>query len=227
MAPPSADTQHPYLNGVTPEYPAAAAVLNDRYRKLTTSVRHWQLMAGGLLLSSVAFAGGLVYVTSRQQIVPYLVEVDDTGSAAVVKELRASSVVEPRVVQALLTHWLKDIRTIPADGLAMQRQMNAAFGMCLQEAQRYIDDYYRRLAPLTETQKQGRVFPEQITVIPVTATTWRVRWKEQHLGPDGAEKTVTDWEATLELAWILPRSHDEQQRSPLGVWIARVQWAQL
>ena len=34
-------------------------------------------------------------------------------------------------------------------------------------------------------------------------------------------------EATLEIALILPRSHDEQQRSPLGVWIARVQWAQL
>jgi type IV secretory pathway TrbF-like protein len=197
-------SQHPYLNGVTSEYPAAAAFLNDRYRQLATSVRHWQLMAGGLLLTAVALTGGIVSVTSRQQIVLYLVEVDETGSAAIVKELRASSVVEPRVVQALLTHWLRDIRTISADGQAVQRQMNAAFGMCLQEAQRYIDDYYRRLAPLTETQKQGRVFPEQIIVIPVTATTWRARWKEQHVDTGGVPKEQTEWEATLESALVLP-----------------------
>lgn len=223
----NADSQQPYLNGVTPDYPAAAAFTNDRYMKLAASVRNWQLIAGGLLISSLTLTGGIVYVTSRQQIVPYLIAVDDAGSAAVVKELRASSVVEPRVIQALLTHWLKDIRTIPADGLAMQRQMNAAFGMCLQEAQHYIDAYYRSVTPLVETQKQGRVFPQQITLTPVTETTWRARWKEQHLAQDGAEKALTEWEATIEIALILPRSHAEQQRSPLGVWIARVQWAQL
>jgi len=227
MAPTSADPQNPYLHGVTPDYPAAAAFTNDRYMQLAKSVHNWQLMAGGLLLSSLALTGGIVYVTSQQQIIPYLVHVDDTGSAAVVKELRASSVVEPRVMQALLTHWLKDIRTIPADGLALQRQMNTAFGMCLQEAQHYIDEYYRSVTPLMETQKQGRVFPQQITVSPLTENTWRARWKEQQLGPDGSEKALTEWEATMEIALILPRSHDEQQRSPLGVWIARVQWAQL
>lgn len=227
MAPTQTNTSQPYLHGVTPDYPAAAAFTNDRYMKLATSVRNWQLMAGGLLLSALALTGGIVYVTSRQQIVPYLIAVDDAGSAAVVKELRASSVVEPRVLQALLTHWLKDIRTIPADGLAMQRQMNAAFGMCLQEAQHYIDEYYRSVAPLMETQKQGRVFPQQITISPLTETTWRARWKEQQLAQDGTDTALTEWEATIEIALILPRSHDEQQRSPLGVWIARVQWAQL
>ena len=126
MAPTSADTQNPYLNGVTPEYPAAAAFLNDRYMQLARSVRNWQLMAGGLLLTTLSLTGGIVYVTSQQQLLPYLVQVDDAGSAAVIKELRASSVIDPRVLQALLTHWLRDIRTIPADGQALQRQMNAA-----------------------------------------------------------------------------------------------------
>jgi hypothetical protein len=55
---------------------------------------------------------GLVYVTSTQQVIPSVVEVDAAGSATAMRELLATSVEDPVVVQALLGKWLQDVRTL-------------------------------------------------------------------------------------------------------------------
>src|SRR5262245_39965458 len=101
-------SQNPDLNGVTSDYPAGAFT-NDRYMKLARGGCNWQVMAGRFLLSSLALTSDLVYLSSQQQIIPCVMQVEDAVSAAVVEALRASSVVAPRVIQTPLTHWLKDI----------------------------------------------------------------------------------------------------------------------
>ena len=130
MAALGSDSHNPYL--------AARHVHNERYLSLSTSIRNWQLVAGGLLLANVGLAGGLVFVTNKQQIAPYIVEVDAAGTAAAIRELRAEAVHDPLILSALLKHWLTQIRTISTDEELTRRQMNAAYHMCLSSAQHYL-----------------------------------------------------------------------------------------
>src|SRR5438046_10757019 len=84
--------------GVTNPYLAARHTWNERYLTLATSIRNWQLIAAGLLLTTLGLGAGLVYVTSQQQVVPYIVEVDEAGSAAAIKELQPRPALGPLVV---------------------------------------------------------------------------------------------------------------------------------
>src|SRR4029453_4341632 len=207
-------------------YLAARHVHNERYLSLTTSIRNWQLVAGGLLLANVGLAGGLVFVTNKQQIAPYIMEVDAAGTAAAIRELRAEAVHDPLILSALLKHWLTQIRTISTDEELTRRQMNAAYHMCLSSAQNYLTAYYTE-HPLASLQQRGRTFPLNVRLTPLSPQSWRARWKEQTLGEDGAVRSEQEWEATIDITLVLPRSKEERQFSPLGVWVTNVQWAEV
>ena len=88
---PTADAHNPYL--------AARYVDNERYCSLTKSIRNWQLVGGALLLANIGLTSGLVYVTSRQHIAPYIVAVDAAGSAVAITHARQSDDVQVRNVE--------------------------------------------------------------------------------------------------------------------------------
>jgi type IV secretory pathway TrbF-like protein len=214
------------MDGSHNPYLAAQHIHNERYLTLTKSIRNWQLVGGALLLANVGLSGGIVYVTQQQQIAPYVVEVDAAGAAAAIKELRAETVQDPLVISSLLKRWLVDIRTISTDAAMGTRQMNAAYRMSLAPAQKYLSAYYHE-NPLNDLLKQGRTFLSNISIVPLTEKTWRARWKEQTLGEDGTVKVEREWEATIEVALVLPQNKEERQFSPLGVWVASLQWAEV
>jgi type IV secretion system protein VirB5 len=207
-------------------YVAARHVWNERYLSLAKSIRNWQVMAGGLLLSNLGLAGGLAYVTSRQQIVPYIVEVDEAGSAAAIKDLQPRIVLDPLVVATQLKRFLTEIRTISPDEELVRRQMNAAYRMCLEPAQNFLTAYYTDNT-LADLVRRGRTFPVQISVTPLSSKSWRARWKEQLVSPDGKVQEESDWEATIEIALVQPQNRAERERSPLGLWIAQLHWVQI
>src|SRR5437867_3757236 len=92
--------------GVTNRYLAARHTWNERSLALATRMRTWQVLAAGLLLTTPGLGVGLVYITSPHQVVPYLVEVDEAGSAAAITALHPRTVLDPLVIAAQLTRFL-------------------------------------------------------------------------------------------------------------------------
>ena len=205
-------------------YIEARHVQNERYMSLAKNVRNWQLMSGGLLLLSLGLGGALVYTMNKQHVVPYTVEIDEAGIAVAIRELRPTTALDPLVVRAQLARFIKDIRTISTDDELVRRQMNNAYQICLEPAQNYLTTYYTE-NKIADLVKRGRVFPIHLTVSPISEKSWRVRWKEHLLGPDGTVAEETQWEATIEIAIVLPQNKEEREHSPLGLWIASLHWA--
>ena len=104
--------------------------------------------------------------------------------------------------------------------------MNTAYRMYLAPAQNYLTTYYTE-NKIDDLLQHGRTFPLNISLNPISAKGWRARWKEQTLAEDGSLRAEHEWEATIEIALVLPQSKEERQFSPLGVWIASIQWAEV
>ena len=217
------ETTNPYLAGVQPMDNAAATFRNDRYLRIANNAKNWRLGFFGVLGLAGGLAGGLVYVSAQQHIVPYVVEVDEAGSARAMVELRARTVEDPLVVQAILRKWLQDLRTLTTDVEVNHRRTQDAYGMALEPAQHVIATYYHDTPP-EEVLKRGRSFPIKIVLQPAAGRTWRARWVEQLLDHDGHVIEESNWEALIEVALVLPTTREERQRSPLGIWVANLQW---
>jgi type IV secretory pathway TrbF-like protein len=222
----AAERQNPSLAGTQPEHNAAASFVNDRYLKLATNAKNWRLGFCALLLVAGGLAGGVVYVASRQQGLPSVVEVDEAGSARVIAELRATTVHDPVVVQALLRKWLQDIRTLTTDPEVNHRRTQEAYALALEPAPQVIAASYRETPP-AELLKGGQRFPVKITLQPVSPRTWRARWQDHRVDQDGPVREEGGWEATIAIALVVPTTREERQRSPLGLWMATLPWAPL
>jgi type IV secretion system protein TrbF len=209
------DFHNPYL--------AARYIHNERYCSLTKSIRNWQLVGGALLLANIGLASGLVYVTSQQQIAPYIVEVDAAGSAVAIRDLMATSVQDPRVIGLQLTDWILKIRRLSTDATLRKLDTDKAFAICLTPAQNYIRAYYAD-NPVAETLKHGAVYPKDILVVPRTEKSWSASWREEIQNAEGNPIAIRKWEALIEIALVLPTKKSERDVAPLGVWVERVQW---
>ena len=161
--------QNPYLADVHPDYDAAQAYSNDRYLRPAANAKNWRLAFFLLLLLCAGQTYALVVVTTRQQTVPYIVEVDEAGAARAIKELTPHPPLSPLVLKAILTRWVQDMRTITTDRQASIVQTNRAYQMCLEPAQKVIAAYYHDTPPeslLAPSSRSPRTAPSSADTAP-------------------------------------------------------------
>ncbi len=52
---------------------------DERYGDLVLGKRNWQIMSAGLMLLSLILALGIVWMSARTKVIPFVVEVDKLG----------------------------------------------------------------------------------------------------------------------------------------------------
>ena len=64
------------------------------------------------------------------------------------------------------------------------------------------------------------------SILPLSKSTWQVRWTEQALGLDGAPIATTHWEAVLGTEMAPQTSDDSILDNPLGFYVKRISWTE-
>jgi type IV secretion system protein TrbF len=54
---------------------------DERYGDLVLGKRNWQIACAGMMLVSLVLALGIVWMSARSKVIPYVVEVDKLGYA--------------------------------------------------------------------------------------------------------------------------------------------------
>jgi type IV secretion system protein TrbF len=204
-------------------YLAAQQEINGRLATHIKGKRNWQLIAGGLLLSTIISNAGTVYVSQQQQIVPILVPTDTALTVAAYQALRPTMVQDPTLVAEELRRFIYNLRLLTTDEKVRKDQRNRALGQCLSNAQNYLRQYYAT-NPIGETMKQGAVYVDNIEVWPASkesAKSWRATWREQVQDEKGV-KAESQWEADIQVVFISPKTAAEIQASRFGIWIEQI-----
>jgi type IV secretory pathway TrbF-like protein len=213
---------HPYVDAV------GTTAHHDRYLNLARGKWHWQITAWVALAVVAVQAAALAYMYGQRKEYAYAVQIDELGIASYVKELAPQPIHTPYLVAAQVGNFLRGIRTITTDPVAFKNGMNAAYAVCLKDAQGYIKRYYDAEKPLELIAQGGGVYPDRIDVTPLSDTSYRARWVER-LVKGGEVLSETQWEATVQVVLTPPAelNQDQRQRNPLGVWVATLTWSKL
>jgi type IV secretion system protein VirB5 len=200
---------------------------NERYGDYLAQARNWRLAALGSLLLSLLLAGGLVWLASQSRIVPYIVEVDQLGQAAVVKLAEPSGPADPRVIKAQLAAFITWARTVSTDTALLKASLWNAYGMSGAPAKAYLDEYYQAHSPF-ERADHETVAVEVNAVLPLTDQSYQVSWTETARDLQGRPSGQTHWQASLSIRVTPPR--DEKtiitSKNPLGIYVNTLNWTQ-
>lgn len=200
---------------------------NERYGSYIAQTRTWKLVAIGSLCVSGICAGGLAYMAGQSRVTPYIVEVNGLGDAVPVAIADRAARPDARIIRAQLARWATNCRSVYLDAAAERQAIDQCYAMVNRRAPGFqaLTDYHRANDPFTRAASES-VTVQVETVLPISADSWRVEWREEVRGRDGNVSSRTNWQAVIGVNVTPPTDERQVLVNPMGVFVNSVSWSQ-
>ena len=194
--------------------------------------RIWQIVALFCLIITIAAVGGIIHIGSQSKFIPYVVEVDKLGQAAVVRIADRTSPIDGRVVHAQLASFIADARTVTPDVDLQKRAIFNVYAMLSPDdaATNKMNEWLNGKEndnPFVRAEKVT-VSVEISSVLEQSPETWQVEWLENVRTRDGQPVESFRMRALIQIFVAAPTvetTMDEIQRNPLGLFVKDFNWS--
>ena len=205
----------------------AEGIYLERYGTYIDQARRWRQVALASLSVAAISSAGLVWLGGQSRLVPYVVEVDKLGEALAVARADQAERPDQRVIVAQLARWIIDVRCVYADAAAQRALVSEGYAMVNQRGPAYgaLNDHMRAHNPF-ERAKTETVSVEVQSVLPITADSWRIEWREEARGRDGKPGPAQQHQATVTISFNPPSDEATIRINPMGLYINSFSWAQ-
>ena len=170
----------------------------------------------------------MIWMSSQNKVVPYVVQVDKQGYSVAVKSAEQGSATDNKVIIAALGRFISNFKTRLVDTYAQRALVNEVYAYIANDssAQSVVSHYYRENNPFEV--REGVTTQVQVTsVLPIgdIGRSWQVLWTETRLR-NGEIRGVTEWRAILTIAISPVRELAEVLVNPLGIYVTELNMAQ-
>ena len=172
-----------------------------------------------ILCSLVALVsiGGMIRLSTKSHIVPFVVAMDSLGRTAAAGSAEETSPSDDRLKRATLFNWVEDLRTVTSDGIAQRKAIDRVYAHIASggQAQAFISEFYRADPPQKRAAAET-VSVEVRSVLPTSERTFEVEWMETTRDLYGAVKGQDHWKAAFSIAVNPPTDERMARINPLG-----------
>ena len=202
----------PYLNG--------REEWLERYCPYIRRAAQWRIVSFlCLCITSISITGNVMQA-SQTKTVPYIIEVDALGKAAVVAGADTASATPKRLIQAEIAKCVSDWRTVTADVELQQKMIERLSFFMAGSAKGVLRQWYEANNPY-EIAKSGKLVHVEIKglPLPVSSDSYRVEWVETVRSHAGVMLDSHIYEATVTIQINPPTVDAVLLRNPGGVYI--------
>lgn len=203
---------NPYLNG--------RQEWLERYGSYISRAAQWRMTAFIALLLLGGSISGNVIQASQAKVIPYIIEVDQLGKAAVVARADRAAAPPARLIQAEIAACISDWRTVTAD-IELQKQMIQRLSFFVAGSAKGVLKEWFSLNNPYEIAKSGKLVHVEVKSLPlpVSSGSYRVEWTETVRSHAGVILDVHSYEATVGVQINPPASEAVLLHNPGGVYI--------
>jgi type IV secretory pathway TrbF-like protein len=220
LKPKAVELHNPYL--------AARREWDERYGEFITRARNWRTLAIISALVSLVATGGIVWLTSRSQVIPFVVLIDSLGRPVASGLAEQTSVGDDRLRRAVIQDWIENVRMVTTDGIAQRKAIDRVYAHIANgtSAQTFISDFYRDDPPFKRAQTDT-VSVEVKSVLPTSDRTFEVDWIETSRDLYGNVQSTDHWKGSFTVALNPPTEERQARVNPLGVYVTAASWAKV
>lgn len=215
-------------NEIASSYLIARREWDERYGDLISRARNWRLVA--ILCSAVALvlAVGMIFVSAKSRIVPYVVAVDSLGRQIATAAADQATPNDDRLKRAALFEWVSDLRTVTSDTVAQRKAIDRVYARVANgsQAMALISEYYRSGPPHKRAQSET-VSVDVQAVLPTSEKTYQLEWMENTRDIQGQVKSQERWKAAFTIAVNPPTDELLARLNPLGIYVTAVSWTRI
>ena len=204
-------------------YQRAGQAWDDRIGGARAQAANWRLMALGLLGVCSGLSAGLVWMSARGNVIPWVVEVDRLGQAqASAPAAQGYRPTDPMIAWTL-ARFIEDVRGLSADPVVLGEGWRRAYDFTNDAGATALSDYARGADPFAQLGK-SQVSVEVTSVVRASPDSFRVAWTERrYVG--GQLASTERWSGILTLVVTPPRTPEGLRKNPLGIFIRSISWS--
>jgi type IV secretion system protein TrbF len=137
-------------------YLAARREWDERYGDLITRARNWRTLAVLCALSTFVATGGIMWLSARSHVIPFVVLVDSLGRPIASGVAEQATVNDDRLKRASILAWVEDLRLVTTDGIAQRKAIDQVYAQIASgsAAQTFISEFYRAGLPFKRAQTE-------------------------------------------------------------------------
>ena len=192
-------------------YLAARKEWDERYGEFITRARNWRTVALISGLVALLATGGLVWLTARSHVIPFVVFIDSLGRPVASALAEQTYVGDDRLRRAVIQRAIDRVYAHIASGTS---------------AQAFISEFYRNDPPFKRAQTDT-VSVEVKSVLPTSDRTFEVDWIETARDLYGNVKSSDHWKGSFTIALNAPTEERQARVNPLGVYVTAASWAKV
>jgi type IV secretion system protein VirB5 len=226
-AKPKAADSDPRPSAYNP-YLAARREWDERYGEFITRARNWRAIALICAVTALLSTAGVVWLSSRSRVVPFVVAVDNLGRPIAAGVAERASVADERLKKAAIAVWIEQLRSVTTDGISQRVSIDRVYAHIGNgtQAQTFISEFYRADPPHKRGQTET-VSVEVKSVLPTSDRTFEVEWQETTRDLYGAIKAQDRWKGAFTIAVNPPRDERLARVNPLGIYVTQANWTKV
>jgi type IV secretion system protein TrbF len=209
-------------------YLAARREWDERYGDFINRARNWRTVALFCSLAALVAVGGVVWLSARSRIVPFVVLLDSLGRPVASGIAEQATVSDDRLKRASILAWVENLRLVTTDGIAQRKAIDHVYAQIASgsEAQSFVSEFYRSAQPFQRAQSET-VSIEVNSVLPTSDRTFEVDWVETTRDLYGTVKATDRWKGSFSIALNPPSDERLARINPLGVYITNISWSKV
>ena len=206
-------------------YLKAKEIWDNRIGSARHQAWNWRLAFFGALAVCFVLVLGLIYLSTKSTVVPFIVEVGQGGEVlAVTKAVQANRSANDAEIKYFLTKWIRDVRQVPLDVVIKKQSWLSAYGCMRQSAALKMNEYVKAEDPM------ARIGRETVSITPtailkMSDKTFQVRWTENVFSKDGSAKESYRMTALVTIDFSKPATEKDMLANPLGLFISDFSWS--
>lgn len=210
------------------EFNRAKAEWLERYGDYLSQARNWRIVSLCCLVITMLSVSGVVYMGSKNHIVPYVVEINTDGVARAIARADEARPTDSRVIKSMLGRFIINLRSVSLDSQLQRQMVIDAFNLLSSDspASTSLTGYYAQNDnnPLRRARKE-LVNIELKSILPTTKDTWAIEWTETTRDRKGKVMDIARMKAMATIAIVPPRDDAAILRNPIGLYVEDFNWA--
>jgi len=200
-------------------YHRAKQEFDDLIGNARVQAYHWRLAFFATVFVLCVTVLGMVYLASQSTIIPYIVEVDSSGSVRLVGKVQHVD-YQPKIesIKYFLSQFVNDIRSIPADPVLLKKNFLNAYNFVTSKGRNLLNEYARQYDPFTK-QKDFAISVEISNVVKMSEISYQVQWMEQTFSKNGGMVGESQFTGVFAITFSTPKDETALLKNPLGLYI--------
>ncbi|MGD0234765.1 MAG: conjugal transfer protein TrbF [Syntrophorhabdales bacterium] len=199
-------------------YQRARQAFDDLIGNARMQAANWRMACFGCLALLFIAIVGLIWVSLKVRVVPYIIEVNQEGAVNVVA--RAEQTYQPSLaaVKYFVSQFVTWVRSIPVDPVVLRQNFLNSYNFVTPKGRNTLNAYAQEQDPFKKLGQKA-VSVELSSVVKLSETSYQAMWTEQEYSSSGAPVTKKAYTGVFNLEFRTPKDERTLFANPLGVYV--------